>query len=223
MINTSYPFYGRPRIYHELEKRGFLINEKKVYRMMKLIGIEAIYPKPDLSKPDPLSHKYPYLLKHLKIDTCNQVWGSDITYIKMLGGFMYLYAIIDWYSRLVVSWRLSNTLETDFCIEAFEEALRIGKPEISNTDQGCQFTSKEFTGFIESIPSRISMDGRGRCYDNIFTERLWRSLKYEEVYLKSYESVSEARESIGKYFDFYNNRRLHQSLNYSTPASVYFK
>jgi putative transposase len=220
-LNTKYPFYGYPRITEDLIRKGYFVNEKRIYRLMKKMGIMAIYPKKNLSRNNTDSYRYPYLLKNLDICKSNQVWGSDITYIKMQGGFMYLYAIIDWHSRYVVSWELSNTLEVDFCIRAYKKALLTSKPEISNTDQGSHFTSKEYINLMTANEIQISMDGKGRCFDNIFTERLWRSLKYEEIYLKDYENGKEAKENIENYFEFYNNERLHQSLGYKTPAEIY--
>ena len=185
------------------------------------MGIEAIYPKERLSVTSKENKKYPYLLRGLIIKEPDHVWSTDITYIRMSKGFLYLVAIIDWYSRYVLAWELSNTLEVGFCLEALQEALRISRPEIFNSDQGSQFTSKEFTGRLEEEGIRISMDGRGRVFDNIFIERLWRSLKYEEVYLHSYETVKEARESLERYFRFYNKERLHEALGYKTPEEIY--
>src|ERR1039457_4074113 len=191
-------------------------------RRMEGMGIEAVYPKPKLSLPGEGHKIYPYLLREVKVTRLNQVWSTDITYIRMAQGFVYLVAVMDWFSRYILSWRLSLTLELDFCIEALKYALRGGrKPEIFNSDQGSQFTSEKFTGDLAAREIGISMDGRGRCMDNIFIERLWRSLKYEEVYLKDYESVAEARTGIEKYLRFYNQERLHQSLAYRTPAAIY--
>jgi len=188
---------------------------------MRLMGIEAIYRRPNTSKPSPQHKVYPYLLRDLKISSVNQVWASDITYIPMAHGFMYLVVIMDWYSRYVLSWRLSNTLDADFCVDALEEALSKAKPEIFNTDQGSQFTSDAFTGMLLEQDIQISMDGKGRYLDNIFVERLWRSVKYEEVYLKAYEGVGEAKSGLGTYLDFYNDERPHQSLEYRTPRQVF--
>jgi len=185
------------------------------------MGIEAIYPKKRLSRPDSWAKKYPYLLRDMVIDRPDQVWAADITYIRMKQGFVYLVAIIDWFSRYVVAWALSITMEVDFCVEALRNALERGRPEIFNTDQGSQFTSGRFTGILESVGIEISMDGRGRVYDNIFVERLWRSLKCEEVYLKEYATVREARSNIGEYFRFYNFERFHQALGYKTPYQFY--
>ena len=187
------------------------------------MGLEAVYPKPNFSRNDKPHPVYPYLLKGLAINHPNHVWGADITYIRLLGGFLYLVAVLDWYSRFVLAWELSNTLDAAFCVEAAQRALSLGKPDISNFDQGVQFTSAGWLNIWEANQVQISMDGRGRCMDNIMTERLWRSLKYEEVYLKDYASVRDAREGISRYFDFYNRRRLHQSLNYQTPETVYFE
>ena len=189
---------------------------------MRNMGIEAIYPKPNTSKPHPQHKIYPYLLQNVALTRVNQVWGTDITFIRLLKGWCYLIAIMDWFSRFVLSWELSTTLETDFCIRALERALLIGKPEIFNSDQGSQFTSADFTSQLLSQNIRISMDGRGRAMDNIFTERLWRSLKYEEVYIKDYQIVKEARQGIDWYFYLYNTERPHQSLGYITPAEVYY-
>lgn len=223
-IYTDCPFYGSRKISKQLAKDlKTRVNRKRVQRLMRVMGIEVLYPKPNLSLnniPHPI---YPYLLKGLDIRRPNQVWGADITYIRMEKGFLYLVAFMDWFSRYVVAWRLSNTLEADFCLEAAEEALILAIPEIVNFDQGVQFTSLDNINLWEQREVKISMDSRGRAFDNIFNERLWRSLKYEEVYLKSYSSGYEAKMSIGKYFDFYNFRRLHQSLGYITPAEVYLK
>ncbi len=218
---TKTPFYGSRKMTEELKDKGHEVNRKKIKRLMRLMGIEAIYPKPNTSKPAPENRIYPYLLKGIVINKPRQVFAADITYIRMQRGFLYLVAIIDWYSRYVLSWQLSNTMDADFCTEALDEALSKGQPEIFNTDQGSQFTSNEFTGLLLANQIQISMDGRGRCMDNIFIERLWRSLKYEEVYLKSYETVQEAREGIGQWINFYNHERLHQSLGYRTPSAIY--
>ena len=218
---TKTPFYGSRKMTEELKDKGHEVNRKKIQRLMRLMGIEAIYPKPNTSKPAPENRIYPYLLKGMVINKPQQVFAADITYIRMQRGFLYLVAIIDWHSRYVLSWQLSNTMDADFCTEALGEALTKGQPEIFNTDQGSQFTSNEFTGLLLANQIQISMDGRGRCMDNIFIERLWRSLKYEEVYLKSYETVQEAREGIGQWINFYNHERLHQSLGYRTPSAIY--
>ena len=218
------PFYGSRRIRDWLEDRGHVINRKRVQRLMRTMGIMALYPKRNTSKAN-LAHKiYPYLLRDLVIDRPNQVWATDITYIPMVRGFVYLIAVIDWHSRKVLSWQLSNTLDTGFCIVALEEAIkRYGVPEIFNTDQGSQFTSEDFTSVLKSHGIAISMDGKGRWVDNVFVERLWRSVKYEEVYLKAYESVGEARRSLGEYFVFYNTERRHQALDRQTPDNVYYQ
>jgi putative transposase len=218
---TRTPFYGSRKMVEWLDTQGFEVNRKRVTRLMALLGIEAIYPKPKLSQPGD-SHKiYPYLLRGVGVDRVNQVWSTDITYIRMARGFVYLVAVMDWFSRYVLSWRLSLTLELDFCVDALKCALRRGRPEIFNSDQGSQFTSEKFIGELAAREIAISMDGRGRCMDNIFVERLWRSLKYEEVYLKDYGSVTEARAGIERYFRFYNQERLHQSLQYRTPAAIW--
>ncbi len=215
------PFYGARKITACLKSRGQRVNRKHVRRLMQLMGLKAIYRRPRTSKPAPGHKIYPYLLSGLKITRPNQVWAADITYIPMARGFLYLVAIIDWYSRYVLSWRLSNTLDTDFCIEALEEALRKGRPDIFNTDQGAQFTSEAFTGLLQQHEIRISMDGKGSYNDNLFIERLWRSIKYEEVYLKAYQDGREARIGLGNYFRFYNTERPHQSHGYQTPAEVF--
>jgi putative transposase len=204
-----------------LRNQGYGVNRKRVRRLMGIMGLRAIYRRPRTSQPAPGHQVYPYLLRGVAITQPNQVWTADITYIPMARGFLYLVAIMDWYSRYVLSWQLSNTLEVDFCIEALEEALRNGQPEIFNTDQGAQFTSQAFTGLLEQHGVRVSMDGKGRYTDNLFIERLWRSLKYEEVYLKAYAGGREARAGIGGYFDFYNLERPHQALGYQTPAEVF--
>jgi putative transposase len=218
---TRVPFYGSRRMTEWLATQGYEVNRKRVTRLMQLMGIEAVYPKPRLSQPGEGHRVYPYLLRGVTVDRLNQVWSTDITYIRMAQGFVYLVAVMDWYSRYVLSWSLSLTMEIDFCIEALRVALRRGRPEIFNSDQGAQFTSEKFTDELAAKEIAISMDGRGRCMDNIFIERLWRSLKYEEVYLKDYESVTEARTGIERYFRFYNQERLHQSLDYRTPAAIY--
>lgn len=220
--HTLHPFYGSRRMMAWLRIKGHAVNRKRIQRLMQVMGIEAIYPKRNLSKSDPMHKKYPYLLRDLEVIFPDHVWSADITYIKLLNGFAYCTAIIDWYSRYVIAWRISNTLDTSFCLEALEEALGKGKPEIFNTDQGVQYTSLAFTGMLEKANIRISMDGRGRALDNIFVERFWRTLKYEDIYLKDYESVKEVREGLKSYFQFYNNERPHQSLNYRYPKDVYF-
>jgi len=216
------PFYGSRRIRDWLQDEGYDINRKRVQRLMRQMGIRALYPKPRTSKPGKGHKIYPYLLRDLVIDRPNQVWATDISYIPMAKGFVYLVAVIDWYSRKVLSWRLSNSMESDFCVDALEEALsRYECPDIFNTDQGAQFTSEAFTDTLKEAGIDISMDGKGRWIDNVFVERLWRSVKYEEVYLKAYETVAEARTGIGTYFQFYNNERRHQGMNRYTPDQVY--
>lgn len=222
-IHLKYPFYGSRRIRDELRDMGYDIGRGHVSTLMKKMGIEAIYQKPHLSKPHPAHKIYPYLLRGLEINRGNQVWAADITYLPMARGFCYLVAVMDWASRKVLSWRLSNTLDASFCLDALEEAIvRFGVPEIFNTDQGSQFTSEDFIEMLSARGIRISMDGRGRWIDNVFIERLWRSVKYEEVYLKAYESISKARQGIKAYFDFYNHQRRHQSLDRRTPDEVYW-
>lgn len=221
-LYTECPFYGSRRIRAALLNKGYDTGRSKVQSLMRKLGIEAIYPKPKLSKRHPEHKIYPYLLKGQEISQPNQVWSIDITYIRMKKSWLYLVAIMDWFSRFVLSWELSNTLDLDFCLLALEKALIIGKPEIFNSDQGSQFTSNKFTAELESRQIRISMDGRGRVYDNIFIERLRRSVKYEEVYLNDYESVREAYRGLSKYFKFYNERRLHQSLDYKAPIEIHF-
>jgi len=216
------PFYGYPRMTVHLRKAGYHVNEKRVYRLMGLMGIEAIYPKKRLSVKNPEHRIYPYLLRGLKITHPNQVWSTDITYIPMASGFMYLVAVIDLYSRYILSWRLSNTLDGEFCREALNEALAQNKPTIFNTDQGSQFTAIAFTDILNQAQIQISMDGRGRAYDNIFIERFWRTLKYENVYLKQYETVPELKSGLKEYFIFYNRERIHQSLAYETPFDIYY-
>jgi putative transposase len=220
---TRTPFYGARKMTAWLKTIGEHVNIKRVKRLMRRMGLEAIYPKPNLSRSNAQHRKYPYLLKGLEITRPNQVWGTDITYIRLAGGFVYLVAVLDWFSRYVVSWGVSVTLDVSFCLEALERALCVGHPEIFNSDQGVQFTCQEFTGRLEADKIQISMDGRGRAMDNVFTERLWRSVKYEEVYLKDYGTVPGAIQNLGGYFGFYNGERLHQALGYKTPAEIYFK
>lgn len=222
-VFTESPFYGVRKITAQLKRDGLAVNHKRIHRLMRQMGLEAIYPKPNLSKNDQAHPVYPYLLNGMSIIRPNQVWGTDITYIRLKQGFVYLTVFMDWFSRFILSWKLSISLAVDFCIEAAEEALSKGVPEITNQDQGVQFTSLEYLSVWNPETTKISMDGRGRCMDNIFNERFWRSLKYEEVYLKSYETVPEARQGIESYIDFYNYRRLHQSLGYKTPAEIYFE
>lgn len=218
---TRTPFYGARRMTYWLGQQGYGVNVKRVRRLLRQMGLEAIYPKPRLSQPGPGHRIYPYRLRGLRIDRPNQVWGSDITYIRLRQGFIYLVAILDWFSRYVLAWEVSVTLDSAFCLAALEWALKKGSPEIFNTDQGAQFTSLDFTKRLEESGITISMDGRGRAMDNIFVERLWRSVKYEEVYLKDYEEAAEAAKNLGCYFVFYNLERPHQSLGYQTPAAIY--
>jgi putative transposase len=218
---TRRPFYGSRRMLRWLHQQGYPVGRHRVRRLMDLMGLEAVYPKPKLSQPGEGHKIYPYLLNGVTITRVNQVWSTDITYIRMAEGFLYLVAVIDWFSRFVLSWALSLTMEVDFCVEALQRALRRGHPEIFNSDQGSQFTSDQFTGVLSKRGIAISMDGRGRCLDNVFIERLWRSLKYEEVYLRDYTRVPEARTGIGNWFRFYNHQRPHQSLGYQTPAALF--
>lgn len=221
-IHLEHPFLGSRKVSHALRAEGRPVNRKATQRLMRLMGIESVAPKPNTSKPTPEHPTYPYLLRNLKICRPNQVWATDITYIPMAHGFAYLVAIIDWHSRFVLSWRLSNTMDTSFCLEALEEALeRFGRPEIFNSDQGSQFTSDAFTGRLRAEGIAISMDGRGRCIDNVFVERLWRSLKYEEVFLHAYDDMREAKAGIDGYLGYFNCRRQHQALGYQTPESHY--
>ena len=223
-IFTKCPFYGKRRICAELNRRGIEVGIKKTRTLMRTMGLEAIYAKPKTSQSHPEHRTYPYLLRGLTITQPNHVWATDITYIRMPQGWLYLMAIMDWFSRFIIAWETSITLETDFCASALHHGLhQYAPPEIFNSDQGVQFTSQEFTTILTDHDVRISMDGRGRCFDNIFTERLWRSVKYEEVYLKEYRSVQDANHNLAEYINFYNHERLHQALNYSTPAEVYFQ
>jgi len=222
-IYTKHPFYGNRRIKAELNLTHHIdIGRDKVRTLMETMGIQALYPKKDLSLPDTQHRIYPYLLRHLSIEKPNQVWSTDITYVKLKEGFAYLIAIIDWYSRYVINWKVSNTLEIEFCLECLEEALQKAKPDIFNTDQGSHFTSPRFTGILETHEVQISMDGRGRCLDNIFVERLWRSVKQENIYLNEYKDVLETRLGLQEYFPFYNTKRRHQSLDYRMPAEIHF-
>lgn len=218
---TARPFYGVAKMTACLRRGGEEVNPKRVRRLMRLMGLEAIYPKPRLSLQNKANPVYPYLLKGLTIDRPDQVWATDITYIRMYRGWVYLVAVMDWFSRYVLSWEVCTTLDVSFCLAALERALERSRPEVFNTDQGSQFTSAAFTGKLHEAGVRISMDGRGRAYDNIFVERLWRSVKYEEVYLHEYQTVAEAVYGLDQYFGFYNDERPHQSLNYRTPAEVY--
>jgi len=217
------PFYGTRRIKDWLlDNHGLVVNRKRIQRLRRLLAIETLYPKRNLSLANQQHKIYPYLLRGLDINRPNQVWSTDITYIPMAKGFVYLVAVMDWYSRRVLSWRVSTTMDTSFCIDALEEAIeRFGCPEIFNTDQGSQFTSEDFTSVLKNHDIQISMDGKGRWVDNVFVERLWRSVKYEEVYLKAYETVDHAKRSLSRYFEFYNTARRHQSLAKQTPESVY--
>lgn len=222
-IHLRYPFYGSRRIRDELWDNGFHVSRGRVSNCMKKMGVEALYRKPRLSKPHPGHKVYPYLLRNMKINQANQVWATDITYIPLSKGYVYLVAVMDWASRKVLSWRLSNTLDTSFCLDALEEAIeRFGCPEILNSDQGSQFTSEAFSSKLKEYGIKISMDGRGRWRDNVFVERLWRSVKYEEVYLKAYDSITVARKEIKAYFNFYNKQRRHQGLNKRLPDEVYW-
>ncbi len=220
---TATPFYGVERMTRCLHRAGIRIGHNRVRRFLRMMGLEPLYPKPRLSRPEGPEHRfYPYLLRGVRIDHPNQVWSSDITYLRLSQGFAYLVAILDWFSRYVLSWSLATTLEAWFCVQALREALRTATPQICNTDQGSQFTSIEWITELTGAGVAISMDGRGRVFDNIFTERLWRSVKYEDVYLKDYEAVDEARQGLGEYFRFYNTDRPHQALGYRTPAEVHF-
>ena len=222
-LHLEYPFAGSRMLRDLLRGEGIEIGRERVIGMMRRMGIHAIYRRPNTSKPAPGHKIYPYLLRDLKVERPNQVWAMDITYIPMARGFIYLAAVVDWFSRRVLSWRVSITMETAFCLDAVEEAIaRYGKPEIFNTDQGSQFTSADFTGLLIGHAIKISMDGKGAWRDNVFVERIWRSVKYEEVYLRAYAGVGEARGSIGRYFDFYNSKRPHSSLDARTPDQAYF-
>lgn len=219
---TRHPFFGSRKIKHYLRGLGYIINRKRVQRLMGILGLAGMAPGPNTSRPHPQHKVYPYLLRGIDVIRPDQVWSTDITYIRLPRGFVYLVAVIDWYSRKVLSWQVSNTLDSEFCVACLEQALQTyGCPEIFNTDQGSQFTSDVFTGLLKAHGIAISMDGRGRALDNIFVERLWRSLKHEDVYLKGYETISELLIGLTEYFVFYNTERMHQSLNYTTPAVVY--
>ena len=220
---TKHPFYGSRQMRNYLRRKGYKINRKRVQRLMRKMGLQSVAPKPNTSRANPAHKLYPYLLGNIDITYADQAWCTDITYIRMQGGFVYLTAVMDWYSRYVLSWEISVSMDTEFCISALDRALRnYGSPVIFNTDQGSQYTSLEFTGILKNHDVKISMDGKGRAMDNIFIERLWRSVKYEEIYLKEYESVHELRRALKKYFHFYNNERAHKSLDHQTPAEVYF-
>jgi len=218
---TDRPFYGSRRMTAWLNGTGEEVNRKRVQRLMRLMGLEAIHPKPRLSAAGRGHRVYPYLLRGVAIERADQVWSADITYVPMAHGFMYLAAVIDWYSRYVLAWRLSNTLDGSFCLEMLEEALSRGRPQVFNTDQGVQFTAEAFAGRLLAAGVQVSMDGKGRCLDNVFVERLWRSVKYEDLYLRRYEGVQQLRQGLGRYFGFYNEERLHQALAYRTPRAVY--
>ena len=221
-LYTQYPFYGSRRMRHALlDDAGIAICREHVQRLMRTMGIEAVYPKKRTSIPGEGHRIYPYLLKNLTMRRPNHVWGTDITYIRMTEGFCYLVAILDWFSRYVIAWELSPTMEVGFCAAALRSALARAIPDIHNSDQGAQYTAEEYTAILLTHNIAISMDGVGRCMDNIFTERLWRSVKYEEVYLKSYRTIDDARDGLTRYFSFYNEKRRHQSLEYKTPAQVY--
>ena len=224
MIDEQYtkaPFYGSRRMHAWLCTQGYAVNRKRVRRLMQLMGIQGVGPKPGTSQRNKEHKVYPYLLRNYEITGPNQVWSTDITYCPMPQGFMYLVAVIDWYSRFVLSWGLSNTLDATFCVTALEQALAVGQPDIFNTDQGCQFTSREFLEPLENRKIRISMDGKGRALDNIFVERLWRSVKYECLYIQDYSTVELLTGGLTDYFQFYNHERLHQSLDYRTPRCAH--
>lgn len=221
-LHLQRPFYGTRRVTAVLRADGWSVNRKRIIRLMRLMGIQGLAPKPKTSQPAPEHTVYPYLLRDRKIERPNEVWALDITFVPMARGFAYLVAVLDWHTRRVLAWRLSNTMDARFCCEALEEALaRFPAPEIVNTDQGSQFTSSDFTGLVKARDIAISMDGRGRWLDNVFIERLWRSVKHEEIYLHAYDDLSEARERLGEYFDFYNNERPHQALGDQPPARFY--
>jgi putative transposase len=218
---TRTAFYGTRKMTAWLKTLGYAVNRKRVTRLLRTMGLEVVMPKPRLSIPAQEQPRYPYLLRGLRIERSNQVWSTDITYIRLQRGFLYLVAVLDWFSRYVLSWEVSITLDTSFCLEALDRALQVATPEIFNTDQGVQFMSHDFTKRLEAAHIRISRDGRGRAFDNIFVERLWRTVKYEEVSIKDYDSVATATRNLKEYFAFYNQQRLHQALDYQTPAQVY--
>lgn len=218
---TAHPFFGYRKMVQRLRECGHPVNKKRVQRLMHLMGLAAMVPKPNTSRPSPQNPIYPYLLRGVAIERVNQVWSCDITYIPMPHGFVYLFAVIDWHSRFILAWELSPTLDTTFCLEGLERAFTYGRPEIFNTDQGSQFTSAEFTGRVLASGAALSMDGRGRALDNIFVERFWRTVKYEDVYLKEYSTPREVWSGLSDYFPFYNTKRPHQSLCYQTPSVVY--
>jgi putative transposase len=219
---TDTPYYGIRRMTAWLRSQGYAVNHKRVARLLHTMGLETIYPKPHLSQGHPEHRVYPYLLRGVPITHVHQVWSTDITYIRLHGGFIYLVAVMDWFSRYVLSWAVSITMDGSFCLEALDQALEIARPDIFNTDQGAQFTSHDFTGRLAAAGILISMDGRGRALDNVFVERLWRTVKYEEVYLKDYATPREAMQGLGTFFVRYNELRQHQSLDYHTPAAIYF-
>ena len=226
LIDEQYietPFYGIDKMTEQLRRMGHHVNHKRIRRLMRQMGLEAVYPRRrrGLSISDKQHRLYPYLLRDVQIIRPDQVWSADITYVRMYRGWLYLVAVMDWFSRYVLSWEVSVTLESDFCVSALEQALSFGRPEVFNTDQGSQFTSIDFIKILQYASVQISMDGKGRVFDNIFSERLWRTVKVEEVYLRDYQTVAEARYNLGRYFEFYNNRRFHQALGYRTPAEVY--
>jgi putative transposase len=221
-LYTQHPYFGSRRMSVMLASMGHAVNRKRIQRLMRFMGMEAIYPRPNLSKPAKQHSIFPYLLRNLAIERVNQVWSVDITYLRLRGGFAYLVAFLDWFSRYVLSFAVSTTLDHQFCIAALRDALANAKPEICNTDQGSQFTAKQFISCLQEAEVRISMDGRGRALDNVFVERLWRSVKYEDVYLKDYRTPRDSFEGLTKYFRFYNHERPHQSLDYRTPAEVFY-
>jgi putative transposase len=218
---TAHPFLGSRRLTAWLNAQGEAVNRKRVQRLLRRMGLEAIYPKPKLSAARAGHRVYPYLLRNVSIQRVDQVWSTDITYVPLASGFMYLAAILDWYSRYVLAWRLSNTLDGSFCLDMLEEALSRGRPEVFNTDQGVQFTAQAWTGRLESAGVAVSMDGKGRCLDNVFVERLWRTVKYEDIYLWQYEAVPDLQQGLGRFFPYYNEERPHQALEYRTPGEVY--
>ncbi len=225
LIDEQYmkpPFYGYPKMTQYLRSQDYWVSPKRTARLMRVMGLQAVVPKRRMTRSNPDYKVYPYLLRNVPITRADQVWSADITYVPMNQGFMYLVAILDWFSRYVLSWQLSNTLDNNFCLKALGRALEHRRPEIFNTDQGVQFTSHSFTERLESAEVKISMDGRGRVFDNIFIERLWRTVKYEDIYLRDYAMAVELEQGLGQYFQFYNNERFHQSLDYRTPTQVYY-
>jgi putative transposase len=220
-IYTGCPMYGSPRVNAQMQREGWLVGHKRIERLMRAMGIQAIYPHRKTSEPDPEHNIFPYRLRGVKIERVDQVWSTDITYIPTAKGFVFLVAVMDWFSRYILSWAVATSIDVTFCLEALDQALGLGRPEIFNSDQGSQFTSAEFTGRLLAAGVDISMDGRGRAFDNIFIERLWRSVKYEEVYIKDYQGARDATVQLDAYLRFYNERRLHQALGYRTPLEVY--